>query len=74
MKVKFESPLSSVAERRALHRRSTLLFQEISLQRPKTGEEGAYEMDEHGETPQQPEGTPNRPAIDAKPMIRDAIQ
>ena len=48
-KVKFESPLSSVAERRALQRRSTLLFQEISLQRPKTGEEGAYEMDEHGE-------------------------
>ena len=25
------------------------MFQEISLQRPKTGEEGAYEMDEHGE-------------------------
>ena len=49
LKLKFESPLSSVAERRALHRRSTLLFQEISLQRPKTGEEGAYEMDEHGE-------------------------
>ena len=24
-------------------------MQEISLQRPKTGEEGAYEMDEHGE-------------------------
>ena len=41
--------MSSVAERRALQRRSTLLFQEISLQRPKTGEEGAYEMDEHGE-------------------------
>ena len=41
---------------------------------PANLHESQLEMDEHAETPQQSEGTPNRPAIDAKPMIRDAIQ
>ena len=35
---------------------------------PANLHESQLEMDEHGETPQLE--TPNRPAIDAKPMIR----
>ena len=37
---------------------------------PANLHESQLEMDEHAEEARQPETTPNRPTIDAKPMIR----